>query len=315
MNGPILSIVIPVYNAEKYLEACVNSILFQDFRDFELILVNDGSTDGSGEICNNYSKRDVRIRTFHKENGGVSTARNLGLAHSLGEWLYFVDADDSIVKDLFSKVFSNDLERIDIVRFGYNLIDVNSSRKIGSTQEKLYRSADEFILDNTLKVFTLWTHFVRKSLISKNDLTFTLGLKYAEDLEFMIKCYSLSKGIKITTLIGYNYYIRESSAMSKAFTFVNAKLHLNVASNLIDFYESKGLIKGDFLRSRVDYMLKSYFSFSTSEKLTLPRILEISKFFNSFCEENKSNLGILSLIMKICRASVVPYIVYLTLKK
>ena len=94
---PILSIIIPVYNVEKYFRRCLDSVMSQSFRDYELLLVDDGSSDSSGAICDEYAVRDERIRVFHKTNGGVSSARNVGLEHAKGEWIYFVDADDEVL--------------------------------------------------------------------------------------------------------------------------------------------------------------------------------------------------------------------------
>lgn len=91
---PVISIIVPVYNVEKYLSQCIDSILAQAFIDFELLLVDDGSTDGSGRICDEYANKDARIQVFHKKNGGVSSARNIGLEHAQGEWITFVDSDD-----------------------------------------------------------------------------------------------------------------------------------------------------------------------------------------------------------------------------
>ena len=91
--GSLLTIIIPVYNTAPYLPDCLTSILGQTFSDFELLLIDDGSTDGSGTICDEYAKKDHRIRVFHKDNGGVSSARNLGLDNARGEWVYFVDSD------------------------------------------------------------------------------------------------------------------------------------------------------------------------------------------------------------------------------
>ena len=93
-NNPTISVIVPVYNAEKYLSRCMDSILVQTFTCFELLLVDDGSTDCSGRICDEYAKRDTRIRVIHKENGGVSSARNLGLDNAKGEWICFCDSDD-----------------------------------------------------------------------------------------------------------------------------------------------------------------------------------------------------------------------------
>ncbi len=94
-----VSVIIPIYNTAKYLPRCIESVLCQSFDGFELLLVNDGSTDGSGDICDTYATRDSRIRVFHKENGGVSSARNLGLKEAKGEWVCFVDSDDELLPD------------------------------------------------------------------------------------------------------------------------------------------------------------------------------------------------------------------------
>ena len=92
-QAPKVSVIVPVYKAEKYLHRCVDSILAQTFIDFELLLVDDGSPDCSGDICDQYAAADPRVRVFHKPNGGVSSARNLGIEKANGEWLMFVDAD------------------------------------------------------------------------------------------------------------------------------------------------------------------------------------------------------------------------------
>ena len=90
----MVSCIIPVYNTEKYLHRCIDSVLAQTYKDFELLLIDDGSTDSSGTICDEYAAKDARVRVFHKENGGVSSARNLGLYHAQGEWIIVMDSDD-----------------------------------------------------------------------------------------------------------------------------------------------------------------------------------------------------------------------------
>jgi len=92
--NPKISVIVPVYKAEAYLRRCVNSILAQTFQDFEVLLIDDGSPDKSGKICDDYVKKDSRVRVFHKENGGVSSARNLGLDNAVGRYIAFVDSDD-----------------------------------------------------------------------------------------------------------------------------------------------------------------------------------------------------------------------------
>ena len=96
---PCISVIVPVYNVENYLPRCVDSILSQSFTDFELILVDDGSPDNSGKICDEYAEKDNRVRVFHKPNGGVSSARNLGLDNALGEFVTFIDSDDYVGRE------------------------------------------------------------------------------------------------------------------------------------------------------------------------------------------------------------------------
>ncbi|MDR0422523.1 MAG: glycosyltransferase, partial [Proteiniphilum sp.] len=92
--NPMISVIVPVYNVEKYLRKCLESILAQTYTSFELLLVNDGSTDGSGQICDEYAQKDSRVQVFHQENKGVSRARNLGLERAKGKWVAFIDSDD-----------------------------------------------------------------------------------------------------------------------------------------------------------------------------------------------------------------------------
>lgn len=103
---PKISVIVPVYNVEKYLPRCIDSILSQSFTDFELILVDDGSPDNSGKICDEYAQKDNRVRVFHKSNGGVSSARNLGLDNARGEWVTFIDSDDHVDVDYLQELIS-----------------------------------------------------------------------------------------------------------------------------------------------------------------------------------------------------------------
>lgn len=108
MIRPKVTIIVPVYNVEKYLTCCIGSILSQSFKDFELLLIDDGSSDLSGEICDDYVEKDARIRVFHKENGGVSSARNLGLENAQGEWICFIDSDDWVEVDFLKELIQYD---------------------------------------------------------------------------------------------------------------------------------------------------------------------------------------------------------------
>ena len=117
---PKISVIIPVYNVAKYLHRCIDSALAQTFTDFELLLIDDGSKDNSGEICDEYARKDNRVRVFHKENEGVSVARNIGIGHSSGTYLMFLDSDDwleSSCLDYCLKSMKDD--NLDFLQFGY----------------------------------------------------------------------------------------------------------------------------------------------------------------------------------------------------
>ena len=101
MDSTMISVIVPVYNVEPYLRKCLDSIVNQTYRDFEILIIDDGSTDGSGRICDEYAEKDSRIKVFHTENRGLSCARNLGLAEAKGEWIGFVDSDDWIEPDMY----------------------------------------------------------------------------------------------------------------------------------------------------------------------------------------------------------------------
>ena len=102
----LISVIVPVYNVEKYLDKCIQSILGQTYSNIELLLIDDGSTDSSGAICDKYVTQDSRVRVFHKSNEGVSAARNWGLDNAKGEWIAFVDADDWIDSDMYERMYN-----------------------------------------------------------------------------------------------------------------------------------------------------------------------------------------------------------------
>ena len=128
MKQPKISIIVPVYNAEKYLRHCLDSILNQSFQDFELLLVDDGSKDRSGKICDEYAEKDKRVSVWHQENQGVSVARNVGLEHAQGEWIYFPDSDDIVIENALEIMMKMCVEDIDYVMCGYEVYDENGNQ-------------------------------------------------------------------------------------------------------------------------------------------------------------------------------------------
>lgn len=126
----LASIVVPVYNIEKYIEKCIKSLLAQTYEQIEILLVDDGSPDGSGKICDAYAEKDARIRVLHKKNGGISDARNYGAKEAKGEYLFFIDGDDSVSPELVEKtVFCAEKQKAEMVIFDFESVEEETGRR------------------------------------------------------------------------------------------------------------------------------------------------------------------------------------------
>ena len=202
--NPKLSIIVPVYNVERYIDKCIKSILDQTFKDFELILVDDGSIDNSGEICDEYIKKDSRVKVIHKKNGGLAAARNTGLIMARGDYVGFVDSDDWIEPNMFSNLYASCVKNgADISVIGVREVDED-----GSCLNEYIPSDISF--SEILKRAYAWNKLFKKELFINNNLFFRDG-KYYEDLELIPKLFVES--IKVTTVssVGYNYLQRNNS--------------------------------------------------------------------------------------------------------
>ncbi|WP_346686825.1 glycosyltransferase [Megamonas hypermegale] len=186
----MISVIVPVYNVEKYLSKCIESIINQTYTNLEIILVDDGSTDNSGKICDNYAKKDNRIKVIHKKNGGPSLARNTGLNIFRGEYVSFIDSDDYIEPFMYDKmlqIFSK-YDDIDIVSCNYNHIN-HKGEKIPF----FYLSADEYIIDKNIlieKIFQYQNYdmIIFNKLYKRKiwqNLRFPLNIHLAEDLSIL----------------------------------------------------------------------------------------------------------------------------------
>ncbi len=202
--NPKISIIVPVYNVEKYIHKCVDSILNQTFKDFELILIDDGSTDSSGKICDEYGELDERVIVIHKENGGQSTARNAGINIARGEYIGFVDSDDWIEVDMYKILYDTCVYNdADMCLTGVNEVDE------GGIVRYKYIPKD-IIFSDILKRAHPWNKLFRRELFLNNNLLFYEG-KYYEDLELIPKLYLKSSKVSVAKDIGYNYLRRSDS--------------------------------------------------------------------------------------------------------
>lgn len=214
---PKLSVIVPIYNVEQYIHKCVDSILSQTFADFEIILVNDGSPDNCGKICDEYASKDNRVKVIHKKNGGVSEARNIGLDAAKGEYISFIDPDDWIDKDMYEQTLGymadNDL---DVVCFDVEEVRTNKSfvrykydgNKSFTAHEALYEILIDGI-DNSPcnKIYKKYTW---------EGVRFPVGRRF-EDVATIYKTFHNAKTVGYMRKAYYHYFRREGSAIALSF--------------------------------------------------------------------------------------------------
>ncbi len=205
----LISIIVPVYNAEGYLARGIDSILAQSYKDFELILVDDGSKDDSGAICDDYARHDSRVKVIHQQNAGVSAARNAGLKAAQGEWVTFVDSDD-LVLDCFLESLVNAVSRddqIDLAYCGYAIVERNTTVKTYRSASYIGKEAMRqlFSLTNLLYRCSPWAKLFRLSIIKANGLEFDRQLQISEDRLFIYNYLEHVRGIATSSVLGYLY--------------------------------------------------------------------------------------------------------------
>lgn len=230
------SIIVPVYKAEKYIHSCIESILTQQCKDFELLLIDDGSPDKSGEICDDYARADKRIRVFHQQNKGVSAARNTGLDNATGRYILFVDADDMLYPNALSvlkqKLDTSDIN-IDFIQFS-----LNNEYNIYETDDKFsdILNSIDYVQAGTMNVCIGGSLF-NNDIIKINHLRFNELIKYAEDQVFIFDYLKYSKSnIRINDVL-YFYRINSSSAVRN----MNSEEVIKSIKTLDDYKRTNGL--------------------------------------------------------------------------
>lgn len=220
MYTPKISIIVPVYKVEQYLPKCINSILAQTFQDWELILVDDGSPDNSGKICDEYALKDSRIRVFHKENGGVSSARNLGVDNAKGEWITFIDSDDYIqpgfLEGLYAPIAQG--EDLDFVHGG--CVNVKNEEFVSINQSyEYYIGDDKNILLQKLRGLPFSKLFRLENVKHWSDglpLRFDEKMKIAEDMAFTLDYALCVCRFALVPEKGYCYRIDNMQSATKS---------------------------------------------------------------------------------------------------
>ena len=243
---PLLTVVIPVYNVERYLKRCIESVLAQEWKDYEILLVDDGSTDNSPQICDDYVKDYDFISVIHKENGGLSEARNTGISHAKGEYVYFPDSDDWIEPDTFIAL-AEALESLefDIISFNREFVKGEEDAIVSEPEvTQVFEGKDAFVQCLKHSYITGFANdkIYRKSLFIDNNILFPKG-KYYEDLGTNYKLFLSAKKVYATNQKYYHYLIDNPDSITQSW---NEKKF----SDMFGFY--KDIFYSDFVRSQLN---------------------------------------------------------------
>lgn len=240
--NPYISVIIPVYNAELYIENCIESVLNQTFKNFEVIIIDDGSKDKTYKICNELSKKDSRIKVFQKRNEGVSAARNYGISRCKGEYIIFIDSDDWIEDNEFEVIYQyNQKYNTDIILFN----SINDYFKNNKLVKSSIRGTNKLIsidINNMKDYFTYlfksteiaacWNKCFKSNIIKNNKIMFNENMVMYEDFEFVLRYFNFSNNILVIPDILYHYNIK-----SEVFS-LSKRDKLNIAEDMHYLFKS-----------------------------------------------------------------------------
>lgn len=284
----LVSVIIPVYNVEKYLPKCLDTVINQTYKNLEIILVDDGSPDNSGKICDEYAGKDSRIKVIHKENGGVSSARNVGINTTKGNWIAFIDSDDWIEENYVEELLKNTSKDIDIVQCGYNRVVENKKEQINCDGNDKIKNQEEFLTCclNPQTAYGLCNMKIIRSDIVK-DVRFNEKIVVCEDALFNIEISKNMNNFKIIKKPLYNYRINQNSVVKKYDKKYPDKYEkaLNIIANYLKInYDENDEIK------------KNYYNFSAYHLM----LIAVNYCYNP--ENNEKNKR--RLLKNICNRDV-----------
>lgn len=262
MNNPLISIIIPAYNVEQYLTACLSSIEQQTYQNFEVILIDDGSIDSTGAMCDTVATKDDRFKVIHQKNQGVSVARNKGIEKARGEYIAFIDSDDKITPEYLSSFsLKNDIEIQ-----GHIIYENNIQRSVIYSKRKVQK--------DVAKVFCLgpfnsavWGKIFKTSIIKDNKIVFPVNLCFSEDTIFLLQYIKHCKTLAVFDAAEYIYIKHSGSLTDKKYPMNDMMLKekMIVESYKLLFPESK--FQKDFLREvSLSIISKYYFYYDLSKK-------------------------------------------------
>ena len=278
---PMVSIIVPIYNAEQYLRRCVDSILNQEYTDFELLLVNDGSTDASGDICEEYRDQDPRVIVIQKENTGVSDSRNRALDRARGKYLQFLDSDDWITPDA-TRLFVRAAEEYGcdmVISDFYRVVGERLSPK-GDIEEEGVLTREEFaahMMENPADFYygVLWNKLYRRDIVEEHNLRMDTDISWCEDFMFNLEYIRYAKVFYALHAPIYYYVKRKGSLASQGINISKTvKMKLNVFEYYNNFYKHV-LEEEDYEKNRLQ--VYRFFIDAAGDGTVPPSILPGSK--------------------------------------
>jgi glycosyltransferase involved in cell wall biosynthesis len=293
LSAPSISIIIPVYKAERYLANCIDSILAQTYSDFELLLIDDGSPDKSGNICDEYALNYSCIRVIHKSNEGVSASRNLGIKEAKGEWICFIDSDDWIDKEAFKEIMNSiGGKTVDLVIWGIRLISNTSTNDIsvpsyGFINDKLH--IIEFYIQADIKGYfgSPCNKLYSSRLIKDNMITFDTTLSLFEDSKFNYNYYEHVNSVFAIKKSYYNYRLNHNEfSLSNKYPDNYLEVRQQYTDMRVNFYSSyNGIYKEKFnnlikKENELSYILLTLSMYKTKTTRSTRRI-SINKIIKS----------------------------------
>lgn len=278
-NLPLISVIIPVYNVEQYLEECVNSVLKQTYKNIEIILVDDGSTDSSGSMCDSFSAENKNICVVHQKNGGLSAARNTGFSCAKGEYVYFLDSDDYIAEDALEKLcLIAEKDSSDIVFFDAHSFLHKSDEEI----KQNYKRKNIYHTKSGIEIFeemqkngefhsSVPLLFIRKNLFVDNAISFITDIYY-EDMAFTFEALCLAKKVSQCTESLYFRRYRRNSIMTSAKNIKYFHSITIIYKHILQFTENNGFSGNSAVKEymvRISYnVFNNYNALSKADKKT-----------------------------------------------
>ncbi len=273
-----VSVIVPVYNVEKYLRKCLDSLVNQTFKDYEVILVNDGSTDSSQSIIDEYQSKYSCIKAYQKENGGMSSARNLGLSYATGEYIAFVDSDDYVELFFLEEMYSRAKEaNSDVVICDYYALNEEEKRYMKCHMNYSPDERIEYLLSPPM----VWSKLIKKEIMDK--IRFTEGIFY-EDLDICIRLFPFVNKISFVDKPLYNYYLQHSGSVMTQKTFNN---HLLDIFTVLD--DCKKLLQENYFREIEYIYITHLLRTATLRFLDYPNTLEYLVRINATMEREFPN--------------------------